>query len=134
MLHPRAEATLEAACLNEDRLELVYDALEYLATDYWENRYGELSDEELLNRTSLKYQRGFAVTPNSDSSIATYPNQYKLNGYTMLSGAQVTKALDYHLKTGNKAEHLVRIYFFFDDERRRIVVGSLPEHLDTVRF
>ena len=134
VLHPRAEATLEAACLNEDRLELVYDALEYLATDYWENRYGELSDEELLNRTSLKYQRGFAVTPNSDSSIATYPNQYKLNGYTMLSGAQVTKALDYHLKTGNKAEHLVRIYFFFDDERRRIVVGSLPEHLDTVRF
>ena len=38
------------------------------------------------------------------------------------------------IKAGNKTEHLVRIYFFFDDERRQIVVGSLPEHLDTVRF
>ena len=35
VLHPRALAALEAASINADRLELIYDALEYLATDYW---------------------------------------------------------------------------------------------------
>ena len=134
VLHPRAITALENASINADRLELIYDALEYLATDYWENRYGDLSEEELLNRTALKYQRGFTVTPNSDSSIAAFAAQYKLPGYCTKGGTIVNRAMDYHLKAGNKAEHLVRIYFFFDDECQRIVVGHLPEHLDTVRF
>lgn len=134
ILHARALNSLEAASLNADRLELLYDALEYLAMDFWESRYGSLSENELLTRASKKYQRGFAVTPNSDGSIAAYPGQYKIPGYRLQNGTVVTKALDYHLKTGNKAEHLVRIYFFFDDERQKIVVGSLPEHLDTVSF
>ena len=134
LLHPRAITALEDASINADRLELIYDALEYLATDYWENRYGDLTEEELLNRTALKYQRGFTVTPNSDSSIAAFANQYKLPGYCTKGGAVVNRAMDYHLKAGNKTEHLVRIYFFFDDERQQIVVGYLPEHLDTVKF
>ena len=134
LLHPRAVTALEDASINADRLELIYDALEYLATDYWENRYGDLTEEELLNRTALKYQRGFTVTPNSDSSIAAFANQYKLPGYCTKGGAVVNRAMDYHLKAGNKTEHLVRIYFFFDDERQQIVVGYLPEHLDTVKF
>ena len=134
VLLPRAVDGLEAASFTESRLELLYDALEYLANDYWESRYQGLEETELHKRASLKYQRGFNVTPNSDSSIASYPQQYKITGYKNKQGSTVTRALDYHLKAGNKAEHLVRIYFFFDDERQQIVVGSLPEHLDTVRF
>lgn len=61
-------------------------------------------------------------------------NQYKLPGYCTKGGTVVNRAMDYYLKAGNKTEHLVRIYFFFDDERQQIVVGALPEHLDTVRF
>ena len=43
LLHPRAITALEDASINADRLELIYDTLEYLATDYWENRYGDLT-------------------------------------------------------------------------------------------
>lgn len=134
VLHPRALATLEEASINEDRLELIYDALEYMATDFWESRYAGLSEAELLNRSSLKYDRGFEITVNSPSSISTYSSQYKIPNYLTKNGTLETKDLQWHMKAGNKSEHLVRIYFFFDDERKQIVVGSLPEHLPTVSF
>ncbi|MCQ2374248.1 MAG: hypothetical protein MJ050_09240, partial [Phascolarctobacterium sp.] len=93
-----------------------------------------LSEAELLNRSSLKYDRGFEITVNSPSSISTYSNQYKIPNYHTKNGTLETKDLQWHMKAGNKAEHLVRIYFFYDDERKQIVVGSLPEHLPTVTF
>lgn len=134
VLHPRAIAALEAATINPERLTLIYDALEHMATDYWECRYAGLSEEERLNRSSRKYNRGFEITVNSDSSIATYASQYKIPNYENLKGEKETRDMKFHMKAGNKAEHLVRIYFFFDDERKLLVVGSLPEHLPTVSF
>ncbi|MCH3951086.1 MAG: hypothetical protein LKE33_09175 [Acidaminococcus sp.] len=134
MLLPKALSALDAASLSSDRLEEVYDSLEFLAHEYWESRYAGLTEEQLLLRCSLKYNKKFEITPNSDSSINTYPGQYKVFHYKEPDGNEVTKELKYHLKSGNKAEHLVRIYFFFDDARRLIVVGSLPDHLDTVLY
>ncbi|MBQ3419581.1 MAG: hypothetical protein IJH31_05570 [Erysipelotrichaceae bacterium] len=37
--------------------------------------------------------------------------------------------LDQHLKIGVHSE-LLRIYFIVDKERKRIVIGSLPNHLE----
>jgi hypothetical protein len=43
-------------------------------------------------------------------------------------------ALDRHLRVGNDAEKLVRIYFLFDPDKQLVVVGSLPKHLKTLTF
>lgn len=134
ILHPKAVQTLEAANINIDRLELIYDALDYMATDFWENRYAGLSDEELLNRSSQKYHRAFEITPCKGTSIEVFPEQYRILYFKDEMGNVKPSDLNFHLKAGNKAEHLVRIYFLFDDAKKLIVVGSLPEHLQTVTF
>ena len=43
------------------------------------------------------------------------------------------RLMDRHLKKGNSRDerHCLRIYFFWDSERKQVVVGSLPGHLDT---
>ena len=40
--------------------------------------------------------------------------------------------LEYHLRVGNDPESLLRIYFLHDDEKKLLVVGSLPRHLRAV--
>lgn len=134
VLLSKAISTLEAASVSNDRLEEIYDSLEFLAHEFWESRYASLTEEEVWLRSSKKYNKKFEVAPNSDSSINTYPGQYKIANYKEFGGNIVTKDLKFHLKSGNKSEHLVRIYFFFDDARKLIVVGSMPDHLDTVLF
>lgn len=132
-LHPRAVQLLEAAEVNPERLELIYDALEYLATDYWENRYGGLSSDDMNNRMAQKYGRGFLITTLRDGSIEAFEEQYKVP-YASGSHKPTNRKLDYHLKIGNKTEHLVRIYFFHDEDKKLIVIGSLPDHLDTMKI
>lgn len=134
ILHPKALQSFDAAFINSDRLELIYDALDYMATDFWENRYGNLTDEELLNRASKKYHRAFEITPCKGTSIAIYPEQYRIPYYKDAQGRIKPSDLNYHMKAGNKSEHLIRIYFLFDDDKKLIVVGSMPEHLQTVMF
>lgn len=134
LLHPKAIQTFEAAFINNDRLELIYDALDYMATDYWENRYGDLSEEELLNRCSQKYHRAFEITPCKGTSIEVYPEQYRIPYFKDEQGRVKPSDLNFHMRAGNKAEHLVRIYFLFDEVKKLIVVGSMPEHLQTVTF
>ena len=41
--------------------------------------------------------------------------------------------LDQHIKRGVRAEQLIRIYFCWDDKSRKIIIGSMPEHLATVK-
>lgn len=42
--------------------------------------------------------------------------------------------LDWHLGVGSDPENLLRIYFFHDDTARKIVIGSMPEHLTAVQI
>jgi hypothetical protein len=41
--------------------------------------------------------------------------------------------LDQHIKRGVRTEELIRIYFCWDDKSRKIIIGSMPEHLATVK-
>ena len=52
--------------------------------------------------------------------------------YTVtVSGKQYT--LDQHIKRGTQAEELIRVYFCWDDELKKIIIGSMPKHLATIR-
>lgn len=134
LIHKKAMQTLEAANLTQERVEFIYDALDYMATDFWENRYGFLSSEDLNILAGKKYGRGFTITPCMGSSIEVYPEQYKISYFKDEKGVAKPSDLNFHLKVGNKSEHMVRIYFLFDDVKKLIVVGSMPDHLSTVTF
>jgi hypothetical protein len=132
LLHPKAVTLLDEKSAREVSIELICDALDFLATDYWERRYLRISDEEMNSRCSEKYGRPFEVTPTGKITIEHTPAQYKVKYFPGVTGKPVESPLDYHLRIGNDPENLLRIYFLHDDEKQLIVVGSLPKHLKAV--
>ena len=44
-----------------------------------------------------------------------------------------TYVLDQHIKRGVNSEELIRIYFCWDDGTKKVIIGSMPGHLPTVR-
>lgn len=125
---PKAAAMLGENSAREISLPLICDALDFLATDYWENRFNRLPWEEVLLSCSIKYKRPFDVGRISDLSISFTPQQYTVTYPRGGNRVPVDCKLDQHLKVGNGSE-LLRIYFFLDEASRKIVVGSLPGHL-----
>ena len=45
----------------------------------------------------------------------------------------VSYLLDQHIKHGIRAEELIRIYFCWDDRNQKVIIGSMPGHLATVK-
>lgn len=132
LLHPKAAALLEEKSARSVNIELICDALDFLATDYWERRYARISTAEMNNRCSEKYGRPFEVKPTGTTTIEYTPAQYKIKYFKGAAGKPVESPLDYHLCVGNDPENLLRIYFLHDDQKKLIVVGSLPRHLKAV--
>lgn len=132
VLHPKAIALLNEKAARNVNVSLICDALDFLATDYWERRYQNLSTEEMNSQCAEKYGRPFEVKPTGATSIEFTPSQYKIKYFPGRKGKPIESPLDFHLRVGNHAENLLRIYFLHDDEKKLIVVGSLPNHLRAV--
>jgi len=132
VLHPRATALLEEKSARTVDVGLICDALDFLATDYWSRRYEQIDTEEMNSRCAGKYGRPFEVTHVGRATIDYTPAQYKIKYFSGARGKPVESPLDFHLRVGNGAENLLRIYFLHDDEKKLIVVGSLPRHLRAV--
>ena len=133
-LHNKAKALLENwKPSDKDMIGVLYDALEYLGSEYYDCYFKNRTEEEINLIASQKYGRPFDVTRLNSASIFNHPQHYKVkylkNGDTKSHEVE----LNYHLRYGVKAEHLIRIYFFIDEERKLIVIGSLPEHLPTTQ-
>lgn len=131
-LHPKAAALLADKAARSVNLELICDALDFLATDYRDQRYRYITKEEMLSNCSGKYGRPFVVAPVGTTTIEFTPSQYKVEYCFQGQSKPVNTPLDCHLRVGNDPENLLRIYFFHDDDRQQIVVGSLPNHLRAV--
>ena len=132
ILHSRAVSLLSERSARSVDTGLICDALDFLATDYWERRYRGLPTEEMNSRCGEKYGRPFDVNPTGTTTIEFTPTQYKVKYFTGRNVKPIESALDYHLGVGNDPENLLRIYFLHDDRRQLIVVGSLPRHLRSV--
>lgn len=78
-----------------------------------------------------KIQQKFCHYPQSDHTIKTY-SDYKIKYFDGHTGRKTESALDFHLKCGVDSEHLIRIYYLHDDNKKLIVIGSMPEHLPTM--
>ena len=132
ILHPRAVDLLEDRTARDINIETICDALDFLATDYWERRYNKLPSEEMNTRCAEKYGRPFDIRPTGTTTIEYTPSQYKVKYFAGKRGKPVESPLDFHLAVGNDPQNLLRIYFLHDDEKQLIVVGSLPRHLRAV--
>lgn len=133
LLHPKAVALLEDRSSQGVDVGLICDALDFLATDYWDRRYLRISESEMYGRCSGKYGRRFEIKPTGENTINFTPTQYKIKYYpNSRTGKPTESGLDYHLRVGSDPENLLRIYFLHDDQKQLIVVGSLPRHLRAV--
>ena len=132
VLVPKAAAMLEEKSAREISLPLICDALDFLATDYWSSRFERLPWNAVLDNCSRKYGRPFEVSSIGEMTIQFTPAQYKIKYFTNAQGKKRETALDQHLKVGNDPENLLRIYFTLDEDKKLIVVGSLPRHLKAV--
>lgn len=131
LLHPKAAALLSDKAAKTVDVELICDALDFLATDYWAQRYERLSEDEMLLSCSKKYGRPFLIAPVGERTLEFARADYVIPYFRDAQGKLRDSELDYHLKVGNDSENLLRIYFLHDDANRKIVVGSLPRHLRT---
>jgi hypothetical protein len=132
-LHPKAISRMLTKSNQCADIALVCDALDYLATDYWEQRYMQLPKEIALTRCGEKYGRPFDVKPTGQVTIEFTPSEYRIKYFKNAQGIESDSDLDYHLRVGNDPENLLRIYFLHDDAQRLIVIGSLPDHLRAVK-
>ena len=134
IMHKRTETLLAKRTAWGVDLGLLCDALDFLATDYWDYRFSHLSKDEMNRRCSAKYGRPFDVSKLGDYTIEFTPSEYKVK-YKMTGTEKAREyALNWHLKVGNDPENLLRIYFFPDDKAQKLVIGSLPEHLRAVQI
>lgn len=116
----------------EADLPLLCAAVEFLAYEFRDCQFGRMDYSTMLDRYAAMYDRSFDVTPTGGFTIEKYPRFYKVKYGLTAKSKPALKALDMHLKAGNKAGYLLRIYFLIDKEKELIVIGSLPKHLPTV--
>lgn len=134
VLHKRTETLMGKKTAWGVDLGLLCDALDFLATDYWDYRFDKLPVDEMNRRCSAKYGRPFDVRKLGDMTIEFTPSEYKVK-YKMTGTEKAREyALSWHLTVGNDPENLLRIYFFPDDKARKLVIGSMPEHLRAVQI
>ena len=104
----------------------VWDALAWLATDYYKSRCGQASEIDL--DYSLREACGWWYKPNqSDTAMNKYRDYYttKVNGKTYL--------LDKHIGKGSSKDprYTIRIGFAWDKERQVVVIGYIGQHQKT---
>lgn len=132
--HQRAVRLIQDVSANDIDMQLLCDAIEYLAVEYRDLKAGLIKWDDVAKKCSEKYGRPFEVTGCGDTAIEMYSNQYKIKYKTGFKGKPIETPLNEHLKVGKTAGNLIRIYFLYDDERKVIVVGSLPHHLKVAQI
>jgi hypothetical protein len=103
----------------------VYAALELLAGPYRDSRLGiigKVEFEKALQESGLQL-RGSA---GQKGLTGSYGEDY----FVSWNGRR--RVLDMHIaKGGGRDErYCMRVYFFWDDDTKKAIVGSLPRHLD----
>lgn len=104
--------------------ETIYRALDFLAKPYRQARLGQLSHtqmQEALDKHNIGLSGSVGV-----SVAGSFGDDY----FVQYNGRR--RLLDMHLVKGGGRDdrYCMRIYFFYDEESGRAVVGSMPAHLD----
>lgn len=125
-LHPRAERAIEKAEYKNP--ELVYGALLALAFEYRDSKLGLINEKPFKAKCSqLRIQKRASITK---SRAGQEGDQYFVN-YPFHTSNRCL--LQWHLAKGNSRQkaYCMRIYYFWDEESKQVIVGYLPGHLST---
>jgi len=108
----------------------VYKCIEYLGTKYW-----KMKTEGGLDLVKENDDALLDLNIQNQSSGAEHLLKEQGDTFLIQWGASGKKRLlDQHLKLGGNTrdpKRCLRIYYFWDDIRQLVVVGSLPGHLQT---
>ncbi len=132
IFHDRAKTEIKDTLTKDINMELLCNAIEYLANEYRDELIGKITIEQRNKFSSKRYNRLFEVGPCGEQNIKAFSKDYKVKYKIGYKGKPTEVPLDFHLKVGNDNLHLIRIYFYYDTENKLIVVGSLPKHLRTM--
>lgn len=116
--HPKTNAFAD--------VELVYKWLQFLGTEYWQMRMGQLDKNSALEKAKELGIYKLDEPPIGDARRGEQGKKY----YTKYNGANYE--IDCHIKTGvGEPQYCLRIYYFWHDEDSVVVIADLPWHLDT---
>lgn len=99
----------------------------YFLHGYALYRQGRISQEEL---SLYAEEYGWEAQGCGKSAMNMFPSDYSVP--VLQNGRTVSRTLDLHIKYGVDPQHWIRIYFYYDESARRVVVGYMPDHLRTV--
>jgi hypothetical protein len=101
----------------------IYASLELLAGPYREHRSGLITKDEFLSAMA-------AAGVKIEGSIGATPGKHADSYYVMFEGRR--RMLDFHVEKGGGRDerYCMRIYFFWDADLKKAVVGWMPSHLD----
>ena len=119
---PRAESEMKKYSGALDLVSLC-DGLVFLDA-YAKYRRREISEEML----GLYAMRGNWDVQNCGKEAI----KLRRTDYTVTVGKK-QYTLDLHIKRGTQSEELIRICFCWDPDTKKIIIGSMPEHLATVK-
>ncbi|MER3495585.1 MAG: hypothetical protein C4320_01410 [Armatimonadota bacterium] len=127
VLHNRAKRALKKASYED--VNLVLDALHTLA---FEGR-AWLGSEERGKRVFDEKCESLGLTCSQSMAESRSGEEYEAYHVEYPPGSGRKVFMEWHLKRGvsHEAKHCLRIYFFWDDTRKVVVVGYLPDHLPT---
>ena len=120
VIAPKAESALRKYSGALDTAVLC-DGIYYLNA-YAKYRKSEITEEELnLYAESYNWEVGGC----GSGALRIHRDDYEI----MVDGEKYL--LDMHIKYGVSAQALVRIYFCWDENLQKIIIGYMPEHLAT---
>ena len=95
----------------------------YFLNGYALHRQGLISGDELALYAE---EYNWEVQGCGKEALKMFQNDYSV---PMESG---NKELSLHIKYGVNPQHWVRIYFYYDEKMRKVVIGYMPDHLPTI--
>lgn len=119
---PRAATEMRKYSGSLDLFSLC-DGIVYLSA-YAKYRRQSISDEDL---ELYAIRSNWEIQGCGKEALKMFRTDYSVT----VSGRQYT--LDLHIKRGNQSEELIRIYFCWANELGKIIIGSMPGHLPTVK-
>jgi hypothetical protein len=123
LLHSRAKRALRKSVQYQD-LKLVVDCLRLLAFEYVDHRLGSIDRETF--EIACQQLNVEACSVGSETTLKRFPEKYEV-AYPPGRKSKLT----HHIKKGSAHDdrHTLRIYYFFDADTDKVVVGWLPSHL-----
>ncbi len=118
----RARSEMRKYCSALD-ISILCDGILYL------DAYAKFRRQEITAETFSLYsnRNGWNVEGCGKETLRVHRDDYTTshNGKRYL--------LDMHIKHGISTSMLIRIYFCWDEQLQKIVIGSMPEHLSTIK-